>query len=86
MAGGIIGVIWEELGEANSHTSNHFPKVFRCSQVCRRWLIPSVPGRETDPPLAPIGQWGLPHISDTHIYYSTLETNPQSLRYIQSKS
>lgn len=36
----------KELGEVNSHNSNHFPKVYRCSQVYRRWLIPSVPRRK----------------------------------------
>lgn len=43
MAGGITGMIQEEVREVNSDTFKHFPKVFRCRQVCIRWLMLSVP-------------------------------------------
>ena len=43
MAGGITVAICKELGEVNSDNSNHFSKGLKCSQVCVRQLIPSVP-------------------------------------------
>lgn len=39
-------MIWEELGEVNSHNCNYFPKVLRYSRSAE--LIPSVPGGKGD--------------------------------------
>lgn len=61
-------MIWEELGEVNSHNCNYFPKVLRYSRSAE--LIPSVPGGRVTYILAsPYRTVGAsPHLKHTHLH------------------